>query len=52
MYKRVEFCSKCGTCPVVVITDEVVKIGEKDNMVTLLPDQWEDLRQAILGGRL
>ncbi len=50
--KIVEFCSKCDKCPVVEITDESVKIGEKDNVVTLLPDQWDDLKKAIRDGRL
>ncbi len=52
MHKIVEFCSKCSSCPVVEITDESVKIGEKDNVCTLEPGQWEDLKQAILEGKI
>ncbi len=52
MHKIIEFCSKCSSCPVVEINDDSVKIGEKDNMVTLTSDQFADLKQAITDGRI
>ena len=52
MHKVVEFCSKCSSCPVVEFTDDSVKIGEKDNIVTLTPSQFADLKKAIKSGKL
>ncbi len=52
MKKIVEFCSKCSSCPVVEFSDDSVKIGEKDNVVTLSLSEFEDLKRAMLEGKL
>ncbi len=45
--KVVELCGS-GHCPVVMIADEHVQIGEKDNVCVLTKNEWEVLKQKIL----
>ncbi len=46
--KVVSLCGGNSCCPVVKITDEHVKIGEKDNTCVLTKAQWETLKEKIL----
>ncbi len=52
MNKIVALCSSCKKCPVVEITNESVKIGEKDNIVTLTHDAFNNLKKKIIAGQL
>lgn len=49
MKKVVELCSK-GCCPVVELSDKVVKIGEKGNLCVLRKEEWAALKAKILSG--
>ncbi len=46
--KTVSLCHAGAACPVVKITDEYVKIGEKDNVCILKKAEWEVLKEKIL----
>lgn len=49
---RISLCPNCDACPEVVVTDEDVMIGEKDNQVRLTHDEWNVLVAAIKVGEL
>ena len=48
--KVVSLCSTGSCCPVVIIKDTQVEIGEEGNLCVLTPEQWEALREKILEG--
>lgn len=51
--RRVTLCSKDdGCCPVVELDDDVVRIGEDDNLCTLKREEWDVLRTKVLRGEL
>jgi hypothetical protein len=51
--RRVTLCSKDdGCCPVVELHEDVISIGEDDNLCTLKREEWEALRMKILKGEL
>ena len=47
--KVVSLCNPSSCCPVVKITDTQVEIGEKDNTCILTLEQWEALKDKVLG---
>ena len=49
---KVTLCPVCGACPAVEITEEVVTIGEDQNLVKLTHGQWNDLVARIRSGEL
>lgn len=51
MTRVVELCCG-GQCPVVVLEEERVVIGEKDNTCTLRKEEWNALVDKILSGEL
>ncbi len=40
-------CPTCGACPEVAVYEEQVRIGEKDNVVRLKKQEWNDLVRKI-----
>lgn len=48
----VSLCAADSCCPVVKITDDLVEIGEKDNVCVLTKEQWEALKKKILSKQL
>ena len=44
----VSLCAACDACPVVEIYEDTVRIGERDNHVTLAKAEWNALVEAIL----
>ena len=46
--KIVSLCGGNSCCPVVIITDEKVEIGEEGNLCVLTLDEWETLKSKIL----
>ena len=46
--KIVKLCREGSCCPEVIITDEQVKIGEKDNICVLTREEWDILKEKIL----
>jgi len=51
MSRVVELCCG-GQCPVVVLEEDRVLIGEKDNTCVLRKDEWNALVEKILNGEL
>jgi hypothetical protein len=49
---RFTLCPDCDACPEVEITDQGVKIGEKENTVRLSHTEWNELVQLIKRGDL
>jgi Fe-S cluster biogenesis protein NfuA len=49
---KVTLCPACSGCPTVEITDEGVRIGEKENKVRLTHAEWNDLVARIRRGEL
>ncbi len=49
---RFTLCPDCDECPEVEITDQGVKIGEKENTVRLSHAEWNELVQLIKRGDL
>lgn len=52
MAKIVSLCDDCEKCPVVEVSNDLVKIGEKGNLCTLKKEEWETLRRKIINGEL
>jgi len=50
--KIVTLCKEGSCCPVVKITEDKVKIGEKGNLCELTKEQWETLKKKILNHEL
>ncbi len=51
--RRVTLCSKDdGCCPFVELDEDVVRIGEDDNLCTLKRGEWETLKTMVLKGEL
>ncbi len=50
--KIVNLCKEGSCCPVVKISEQQVKIGEKSNTCVLTKDEWEVLRQKIINGEI
>lgn len=50
--KKVTLCPACGGCPEVVVYDNEVRIGEKDNLVRLKKTEWNEIVQKIKSGEL
>ena len=49
---KVYLCGEKGCCPSVEIMEDAVIIGEGDNMCTLTPDEWNELKTKIKNGEL
>ena len=46
-------CPACSECPTVdIYEDGLVRIGEAPNVVTLQPQEWNELVRAVRGGAL
>lgn len=45
-------CGKDDCCPVVDVSEGVVKIGEEGNMVTLKKAEWDTLVDKIKSGEI
>ncbi len=52
MEARYSLCPACDACPEVVISDEVVTIGEGDRVARLTAQEWNILVAAIRSGEL
>ena len=52
MTKQIPLCPQYGHCPMVEITDQEVRIGEKGNLMKLRAAEWNILVQAIKTGDL
>lgn len=52
MEVRVNLCPECDRCPEVLVTDECVCIGEKENLVRLSHQEWNELVRAVQRGEL
>lgn len=50
--QKVTLCPACGGCPEVAVYSEEVRIGEKDNIVRLTKQEWNDLVGKIQRGEL
>lgn len=50
--KIVKLCREGSCCPMVKISQDKVEIGEKDNTCVLTTEQWEILKEKILGKEL
>ncbi len=50
--ETVSLCVICGACPAVEVYEDVVKIGEAGNQVTLKQDEWNTLVDLIEQGAL
>lgn len=50
--KKVTLCPACGACPEVTVYEDEVHIGEKDNLVRLKKEEWNDLVRKIQSGEL
>ena len=48
MEKTIKLCQEGSCCPTVKVTDEVVTIGEADNVCVLTIEQWDILKEKIL----
>ena len=47
--KVVRLCKEGSCCPTVKITDTQVEIGEAENTCVLTIEQWEILKEKVLG---
>lgn len=45
-------CPSCSECPAVEVFEDRVRIGEGENTVTLGKAEWNQLVEAIRGGKL
>ena len=52
MNKLVSLCPACTTCPTVEITEDTVRIGENENVVTLSHYEWNVLVRPVKAGEL
>ncbi len=50
--KIVNLCSKGSCCPVVMVADDHVEIGEEGNLCTLTMSEWETLKDKILNNEI
>ena len=50
--KIVSLCKPGSCCPTVKIMDTQVEIGEAENTCILTKEQWETLKEKILGKEL
>jgi hypothetical protein len=48
MEKVIKLCKAGSCCPEVRISNNQVKIGEKDNICVLTTSEWELLKEKIL----
>lgn len=44
----VSLCPACDACPAVEVFEDTVRIGERNNHVTLAKAEWNALVEAIL----
>ncbi len=49
---KVYLCGEKGYCPSVEVRKDAVIIGEGDNVCTLTPDEWNELKTLIKKGDL
>jgi len=49
---KITLCPECGCCPEVAVYDNEVLIGEKENLVKLKKDEWNQLVDQIQKGNL
>ncbi len=50
--QKVVLCPACGACPEVAVYGQEVLIGEKNNLVRLTRQEWNDLVRKIKHGNL
>lgn len=50
--KKIMLCPACGACPEVAVYGDQVHIGEKDNLVRLKKEEWNELVRKIRGSEL
>ena len=50
--KIVKLCKEGSCCPAVKITDSQVEIGEAENTCVLTIEQWDILKEKVLGKEL
>lgn len=50
--KKIMLCPACGACPEVAVYGDRVHIGEKDNLVRLKKEEWNELVRKIQAGEL
>lgn len=50
--RKVTLCPACGACPEVAVYSDQVHIGEKDNLVRLKKEEWNELVRKIQAGEL
>ncbi len=52
MAKTVFLCGSGGCCPMVVVEQDSVQIGEEGNLCVLKKEEWNALVDKILSGEL
>ena len=50
--QKITLCPECGCCPEVAVFDDEVLIGEKENIVRLKKEEWNQLVDQIRKGNL
>lgn len=50
--KVITLCPACGACPTVELYEDIVRIGEEGNHITLNKAAWNDLVDKIKRGEL
>lgn len=50
--RKVTLCPACGGCPEVAVYDSEVRIGEKNNLVRLRKEEWNEIVRKIKSGEL
>lgn len=49
---EINLCHPGAKCPKVITKKDAVEIGEKGNLATLKPEEWNTLVDAIKDGRI
>ena len=49
---EITLCGQTGCCPKVLTTKSGAEIGEQGNLVKLKPQEWNELVDAVKGGKI